>query len=251
MLVQKVKGAVKSVLPASALALRRRFKRYARSFRDQNLPLEQVFSDIYKKNLWGGEAGEFCSGEGSSLKTNAVYCQYVTEFIARHQIKRVLDVGCGDFQVSSKIVDPGFEYVGLDVVEPLIASNQQKFGKQHISFQCLDVTVDELPQADLILIREVLQHLSNQQINTILEKIKHVPYAIITEYQPQRDHLRSVNIDKPHGMDTRIWDHSGIYLEAPPFSVPGVEIVLESAIEDYLVHPGERLVTYLLRHKSK
>ena len=251
MVVRKFKEAIRSILPEFILASRRRFKRYSRSMRDRSLTPAQVFSDIYKNNLWGGKTGEFCSGEGSSLKTNEAYCTYVKDFIAHHQIKRVLDIGCGDFQVSCNIAEPHFEYVGIDVVEPLIERNQRTFGNQHITFKCLDVTVDELPDADLVLIREVLQHLSNQQISAILEKIKNVPYAIITEYQPAHDVLRTANLDKPHGMDTRIWDHSGVYLEHPPFSVSDVEIVREVPIKDYLVNSGERLITYLLKHKQE
>ncbi len=251
MMMQNIKAAIRLVMPEFVLASRRRFNRNARAMRDRKLPPEQVFTDIYENNLWGGQTGEFCSGEGSGLKSNVVYCQYVKDFIARNDIKRVLDIGCGDFQVSCNIVDPGFDYIGIDVVEPLIKRNQQEFGNQHISFKCLDVTRDELPKADLILIREVLQHLSNQQISAILANIKNVPFAIITEYQPLREHLRSANIDKAHGMDTRIWDHSGIYLEHPPFSIFDAKVTLEIPIEDYLVLPGERLVTYLLTHKQK
>ena len=249
--LQKIKSSVRGIVPEFVIASRRRYKRYLRSKRDRRLPSSHVFYEIYKNNLWGGETGTFCSGEGSSLEANVIYCDRVKNFISDHNIKTVLDIGCGDFQVSSEIVGSHFNYIGIDVVEPLIEHNQKKFGNEHISFECLDVTLDELPAADLILIREVFQHLSNQQISTILERIKKVPYAIITEYQPSLEQLHEANIDKAHGMDTRIWDHSGIYLEHPPFSTYDVKIIMELPIEDYLVMPGERLVTYLLTHEQK
>ena len=246
MTTQSFKKLVGHVVPDFALALRRRVKRYARALRDRNLSPAHVFSDIYENNLWGGKKGEFCSGEGSSLSANIVYCDYVKSFIADHHIKSVLDIGCGDFQVSRNIVASHFDYIGVDVVAPLIERNQRKFANDHISFRSLDVIKDELPRVDLVLIREVLQHLSNQQISAILAKVETAPYVIITEYQPASEHLGRANIDKPHGMDTRIWNHSGVYIDQPPFAREKVEVVLEIPVENYLVKPGERLVSYLL-----
>jgi hypothetical protein len=38
-----------------------------------------------------------------------------------------------------------------------------------------------LPEAELIVVRQVLQHLDNKSIATILEKCKKYKYALITE----------------------------------------------------------------------
>jgi len=73
-----------------------------------------------------------------------------------------------------------------------------------------------LPDADLCLIRQVLQHLSNAEIHAVLENISHYKYALISEHVPKSP--KSFNRDKPHGPDVRAYFGSGIYLERKPFS---------------------------------
>ena len=48
-------------------------------------------------------------------------------------------------------------------------------------------------------------------------------------------------MDKPHGQDIRVTDHSGVYLDEPPFSLRGHELLLEIPL-----WKGETLKTYLV-----
>jgi hypothetical protein len=75
---------------------------------------------------------------------------------------------------------------------------------------------DELPEADLCLVRQVLQHLSNAEILHIVPKLSKYRYAIVTEHVYVGRGLRP-NVDKPHGPGTRIPRRSGVFLECPPF----------------------------------
>jgi len=101
-----------------------------------------------------------------------------------------------------------------------------------------------------VLVREVLQHLSNAEIATILAKLQRFRFALITEYQPAPENVVRPNIDKAHGRDTRIWDGSAVFPEQAPFSLPGLEVVLAIASSESLVAPGERIVTYLMRNEA-
>ena len=75
----------------------------------RRLPVREVFSTIYQSQEWGSREGQpFCSGEGS-VREDAVgpYCEMVSHFMKERNIKRVVDLGCGDFHVGCALDWPG------------------------------------------------------------------------------------------------------------------------------------------------
>jgi hypothetical protein len=204
------------------------------------LSVEQTFEKVYMHNFWGGPAGEFYSGTGSDLEVAACYCQLVREFIRKRAIRSVVDVGCGDFRVGKNLLVPGVPYLGLDVVPQLIARNTREFATGDVRFEVTNAIEQPLPTADLCLIRQVLQHLSNRQILDILENCRGFSYLIIS------DHLVSngfphVNVDQPHGPDKR---PQGVLLDLSPFGYH-TETLL-----DVPVAPNEVIRTVLIEQKS-
>jgi hypothetical protein len=192
------------------------------------LETREVFERIYANNLWGGRAGEFRSGSGSADAVSGPYVECVRRFIHEHQIREVVDLGCGDFQVGQRLLAPGLRYVGVDLVRPLIERNQSMFGSDSVRFEARDLTRDLLPAGQLGLLRQVLQHLSNEQIVQILENTAEYRYLIVTEHLPTGEDVRP-NLDKPHGPDTRLYDRSGVFLDLPPFSLR-TRILLETPV---------------------
>jgi len=181
---------------------------------------EETFSEIYRRGLWGGG-----SGTGSDDLYSRAYCDFVVRFARERGVTRVVDVGCGDFRVGRRIAEAGFEYIGIDVVKDIIERHQGHFGRGRITFMSLDATAEEPPAADLCLIRQVLQHLSNAEIGRVLENCRHYPLNLVTEHLPVGCDVIP-NKDKPHGPDTRLCDASGVFLNEPPFSL-ATEIMLE------------------------
>jgi len=84
--------------------------------------------------------------------------------------------------------------------------------------QVVDIASDPLPPGDVVLIRQVLQHLSNADIAAALAKISAYEYAVITEHVPAAGPFKP-NIDKPSGAEIRLSLQSGIVLTEPPFSL--------------------------------
>lgn len=244
---RRVKQVVRSAIPAT-LWHKITLKRVERT-RRSNLEksTQQVFTEVYAKNLWGGETGEFYSGSGSDTHMAEPYIQLIRSFIQENDVRTVVDLGCGDFRIGRHIAEVAETYIGIDIVESLIERNRVEFGSQQIAFLCLDVINDELPQGDLCLIRQVLQHLSNQQIKEVLSKIKQYRYAIITEHYPASSVAGAPNIDKPHGPDTRLYNNSAVYLDQPPFNVPGVQTLLVVEDPQYLIAKGQTLRTMLVQ----
>jgi SAM-dependent methyltransferase len=204
---------------------------------------EAIFSDIYTRNLWGGRSGEFNSGRGSDDKE--LFASIVNKFVDEYAIRSIVDLGCGDFRIGQQIARPSIKYVGVDVVPALVERNQALFASEHISFERRDLITDGLPTGDLCVIRQVLQHLSNDQIRTILPKLLAFRYALLAEHHPAPRKFRKANLDKPAGADTRIVFGSGVFLDRPPFSLPNVRVLAQISLPPFL-YPGEHLTVYML-----
>lgn len=186
------------------------------------------FSRTYTQTGAGGgqeAAGAFNSGSGSDSGPSQPYVDTIRKYILESGANSVVDLGCGDFRVGSRIVAGlGIRYTGVDIARPLIAHLSATAAGPTIDFQCLNIVDDPLPQGDLYLIRQVLQHLSNQQISTILRKLKGAA-VIVTEHIPTGRGAKW-NKDKVAGPDIRLFRTSGVFLEHPPFSLQ-LETLLE------------------------
>jgi SAM-dependent methyltransferase len=183
------------------------------------LPVADCFSEIYRTKLWGEtEDGDFCSGGGSEGTFAVPYVEQVKRFMAEHQIQTVVDLGCGDFRVGRLICAQGdVRYVGVDVVPDLIAHHRSRFGGPQVEFRCANLIDDELPEGELCLIRQVLQHLANAEILRVLAKCAKYRYVLVTEELYTKRGSRP-NRDIKHGPDNRASDNSGVFLDLPPFS---------------------------------
>jgi hypothetical protein len=220
----------KSLLPK--VVVRKIQDRKIKNF--SSLTIRDTFTTIYEQRLWGNNGNPFYSGDGSDEEKTDRYTTAVATFIQDNNINSLVDIGCGDFRVGNAILTKSsrpIAYTGVDIVEPLITYNQEKFGNENVTFDCLNVVEDALPQADACTIREVFQHLSNEEIGIILKKVTNTyKYALITERQILKTNEITPNLDKVHGPHTRIMYNSSVFLEDPPFNLP-VSVLLEYQVE--------------------
>jgi 2-polyprenyl-3-methyl-5-hydroxy-6-metoxy-1,4-benzoquinol methylase len=137
---------------------------------------KEVFSKIYKEDLWHGG-----SGAGSKLENVKEYVEILQKYIDKPEVKTVLDLGCGDWQFSKFLDLSSVLYLGVDVVDSVIDSNINLYSASNIDFISRDITTYELPQVDLIICKDVLQHLCNKDVASVLVKIiKSSKFALIT-----------------------------------------------------------------------
>jgi hypothetical protein len=66
-------------------------------------------------------------------------------------------------------------------------------------------------------LRQVLQHLSNAEIQQILPKLNKYQYLIVSEHIPEGEFV--ANVDIISGQGIRLKKQSGVDLLAPPFSL--------------------------------
>lgn len=227
-----MKSFIRKFIPAFFLQHYYRITRLREQRRNELKTTEEVFTDIYLMNKWGGSQGEFCSGSGSATeKVVSAYVSMVFEMASRERFAGLafVDLGCGDFNVGKQLLSLCSSYIGVDVVRPLIQRNQELYGSGHTQFVHIDIVKDELPNGDVCFIRQVLQHLSNQQIAAVLQKLTKYKWVLITEHYPSGNDAVKPNRDKTHGSDIRVYENSGVYLTEPPFELPEqeLEVVLE------------------------
>ncbi len=241
-----LKNALRRITPDFLLQLYRRGRLRRARRRNAGRSPEKVFRDVYRRNQWGGQAGEFFSGTGSEASQAAGYAEAVRDFVREHRITSIVDLGCGDYRVGALLRTSGVTYTGVDVVPELIEHNRALYANADTDFVCRNLLEDSLPPGELCLVRQVLQHLSNQEIATTLGRLAQYQYVLVTEHYPAPSRLVRPNLDKAHGPDTRVSEGSGVFLDLPPFSASVESIILESPVDGPIVSAGEVLRTMLL-----
>lgn len=175
-------------------------------------------AQIYEKNLWGGNKSEFYSGLGShEPEVVNPYIAVVSGFLKDLETPPVVcDLGCGDFNIGKELVRYSRKYIALDIVPELIAHNKKEFKAYNLEFHALDIATEVLPRGDCAILRQVLQHLSNAEIKSVVEKLYDFKYVILTEHLPEEDF--EPNKDIISGQGIRLKKQSGVKLSASPFN---------------------------------
>ena len=221
------KARLKELIPDSVLKLRRQYlaRRNEKELQRYS-SAKDAFTRVYEAGLWGrsDEPGEkYYSGDGSHVGSLvAPYVSAVCGFLQSFGEKPdVVDLGCGDFNIGSRIRPYCRKYVGLDVVEGLVKRNIEKYANEDVDFRAIDITNDDLPEGDVVFIRQVLQHLSNSEIEKIVTKLlTSYRFIVLTEHLPVDSFVP--NMDKPRGFQVRLEledGASGIVLTEPPFNL--------------------------------
>ena len=137
--------------------------------------MKQRFERIYAHNDWGNG-----SGEGSLPIYAQPYAGFLQRFLRQHDIRSVVDFGCGDWQFSKTINWTGIEYKGYDIVTPVIDENRARYQTEHITFHEVSRGLEDLPGADLLLAKDVLQHWSDESVLAFLPVVSRYRYTLIT-----------------------------------------------------------------------
>lgn len=196
------------------------------------------FAAIYDQGVWRHDDPAVPgSGRGSTLTATETVRDTLPGLIAAHKLASVLDLGCGDF-TWMQTVELGADYCGVDIVPSVVAANQARFARPDRRFLLADGVTDPLPDADLVLCREVLFHLSLGDGQTLIRNILSKPrrYLLMTS-----DRGTAFNADIETG-DFRL-----INLAKAPYRFP--EPIL--TIPDDSVAPGRFLGLWDVRDLAK
>ena len=184
---------------------------------------KDAMAQIYEQNLWGGKKSQFYSGLGSHHpETVNQYIAIVSAFLKDFKTPPVVcDLGCGDFNIGKELVIFTKKYIAVDIVPDLIAHNKKEFKAANLEFHALDIATDVLPSGDCAILRQVLQHLSNAEIQRVVKKLYSFKYVILTEHLPEGEF--EPNKDVISGQGIRLKKQSGVKLSASPFNFKAKE----------------------------
>lgn len=209
----------------------------------QPWPTKDVMTQIYDMKLWGGKDFDFYSGSGShNFEITKPYLDVLIAFLeANNKSLIVCDLGCGDFNIGKHLTKYTKKYYAIDIVESLIDRNKNIFKEANLEFHCLDIAKDELPYADFIILRQVLQHLSNIEIQNVVKKLEIYKYIILTEHVPFGNFTPNKNIISGQGI--RLKQNSGVNLLEAPFHL---KIKEETILNEHILENNKgRIVTTL------
>jgi hypothetical protein len=169
----------------------------------------QRFTTIYESHSWVDDQSR--SGGGSNLYATENIRKAIPGLFVKYAVRSVVDLPCGDFFWFKEMNLDLDNYIGGDIVVPLIASVAEKYTSATRSFRVMDLTKDVLPDCDLILVRDCFIHLSFQAIFAALKNIAQskIRYLLTTHH-----------VDLAVNTDIETGSARGLNLCAPPFNFP-------------------------------
>lgn len=182
---------------------------------------EEIFTEIFRKNVWGGK--ESVSGRGSDSAQTETIIRQLPLIWEKYEVKSLLDIPCGDFNWMRHVDLGKVDYLGADIIPELVAKNSAQYERDGVHFKQLDVIRDQIPGLDLILCRDCLVHLSFDQIFSALNNIcrSGSRYLLATTFTDRRENR-----------DIVTGDWRPLNLEAFPFELPApIELINEGCTE--------------------
>src|SRR3954462_445203 len=185
------------------------------------LGLQQRFERIYETNLWSDPATR--SGVGSTLDSTRVLRHRLPAALRALGTRVLLDAPCGDFTWMQQVDLGDIEYIGGDIVPTIVAANSRRSVSASRRFVELDLTRDDLPDADVLLCRDCLVHLSYANISAVLANVarSNIRFMLMTSFPGRGD-----NRDVDDG------DWRPLDFQAPPFSFPAPRLTLVEECEE-------------------
>jgi SAM-dependent methyltransferase len=170
--------------------------------------MKDIFTDIIKNRRWE----DVPCGSGSTLEYTKLLRDTLPNFLIKHNITSMLDAPCGDFSWMSLVnFPPGFRYIGGDIVNFMVKENQSKYSGR--DFRVFDLTIDELPDVDMLFCRDCLFHLSEDDIKKVFDNVlaSNVKYIMTTSY------IESIGYSN---QNIQTGAFRPINLERAPFNLP-------------------------------
>lgn len=137
--------------------------------------MENIFTNIYEKNIWGNNKNKKYSGSsggGSTIQYNKRYIEIVKKIIKDYNINTIVDLGCGDFRIGELLYnDENIKYIGYDTYKKIIDYNMTQYEEPKFTFKHLDFynNKESITEGDMCILKDVIQHWSLNEIYTFLD----------------------------------------------------------------------------------
>lgn len=184
--------------------------------------MRQDLQDRFSKISWESVAGaESRSGSGSSVKYTAGVRAALPQLFRYFNVQTFVDAPCGDWNWMQHVDLSGVQYIGLDIVDQIVAQNQAQHQRPKVMFGVADITSDRLPPGDLLMVRDCLFHLKSDLVWAFLMNFAaaDIPFLFTTCYE------------NPENTDIENGRFRELNLQAAPFGLERSIVVLREPRE--------------------
>lgn len=177
--------------------------------------MTEAFTWIYENKRWGNDKNPIysgSSGNGSSVEFNLAYVEGLRQFILDKGIHTVVDLGCGSFLIGDPLFTPELNHVmyrGIDCYEKVITYNRDHWtSRRYLTyFDCFDFynQMDRIPNADLIIIKDVFQHWPKGCIQNLLNYLighKKAKYILVANCGYQEEETSDILLGRFHPLNS-------------------------------------------------
>ena len=173
----------------------------------------EKFSEIYETGAWSEDYTVPLSGPGSSIRNSLPAINLITRLHSERAIRSILDIGCGDLSWLSSIEtirNGELEYFGIDIVSSVIESNHREY--PWFRGSCEDALERRRLDADLVIAKDLVFHMTNAQISTLLNILRNSTwrFCLFSNYE--------CNSNEARILDER-YHFAEVNLALPPFSI--------------------------------
>jgi hypothetical protein len=167
-------------------------------------------ADIFHQRIYsGGGWRDHPCGTGSTMPNTRELREHLPDAVLELGVRSMLDAPCGDHSWIQHVEwkQPMY-YIGGDCVPALIEANRAAYPQT--DFLVMDITHDPLPYVDLMLVRDCLIHLTNDQISAFLTNFVNwqITWLAVTNY------------DVAQNTDINVGSYRPVNLRAEPFGLP-------------------------------
>lgn len=184
--------------------------------------MESIFTNIIKSGAWSVRTLENPTpcGPGSFVDSMLPVIKIFPEILRKFAINFITDLGCGDFNWMSQVDLGGTRYFGYDIVKSLVDEANKKYQRHNISFGHMNILDGYFPWADLIICKDVMNHLPTAMCATLISKIKAKEIKLFASI---------TSPDVMRNMDINVGGFRRINFLLPPFSLgePIIKIKLD------------------------
>jgi hypothetical protein len=169
---------------------------------------------------------ESVSGVGSFQRATVEIVRWLPRVFSKYSISSVLDCPCGDFNWMKNVNLSNVNYLGLDIVQEIVDNNNRLYSNPNIRFEQHDIISKAPPKADLVICRDLLFHLTNDQQVSVINNFRaaNIKYIITTTYP-----WVAANNDLTDEERAAQWGFRQINVELPPISLGSpIEILKEN-----------------------
>lgn len=200
---------------------------------------KEVFTGVFETKHWTKDGDVSVSGGGSEIRNASVIAAKLKQLIELENVSTVVDCPCGDYNWQHLFKTDELLYIGYDIVPEVIQLVKNRIGHEtnpKLDFAVADITTDTLPNADLLIVRDCLVHLSFEDCIKALQNIA-------------RQNIRLVAIttfyDRESNADTVAPAWRPLNLRKAPFNLPAPkDLLVEQCKEANGLFPDKALAVY-------